>query len=183
MRGSQVREARISAEALHRLIRGKRTISVSLKSGSGVALLKTLLSPPSTCQASSCKCSPRGSRCTCGAPGVWRADVLIDPFRPGVLERLGLGPDVLLQLNPRLIIARLTGFRRDGPYSKMAGHDLNYIALSGVLSEPGSRRCFGATTCLPSVALQICSVAKARSRTSRRTFLVRLQVIGSAVRS
>jgi alpha-methylacyl-CoA racemase len=61
--------------------------------------------------------------------------VLIDPFRPGVLERLGLGPDVLLQLNPGLIIARLTGFRREGPYSKMAGHDLNYIALSGVLSE------------------------------------------------
>lgn len=61
--------------------------------------------------------------------------MLIDPFRPGVLERLGLGPDVLLKANPGLIIARLTGFRREGPYSKMAGHDLNYIALSGVLSE------------------------------------------------
>lgn len=67
-----------------------------------------------------------------------KADVLIDPFRPGVLERLGLSPtDVLLKQNPRLIIARLTGFRRDGKYKDMAGHDINYLAVSGVLSMLG----------------------------------------------
>ncbi|KGO47319.1 CoA-transferase family III [Penicillium expansum] len=66
------------------------------------------------------------------------ADVLIDPFRPGVLERLGLSPtEVLLKHNPRLIIARMTGFRRDGKYKDMAGHDINYIAVSGVLSMLG----------------------------------------------
>ncbi|CEJ60356.1 hypothetical protein PMG11_08933 [Penicillium brasilianum] len=65
-------------------------------------------------------------------------DVLIDPFRPGVLERLGLSPtDVLLKHNPRLIVARMTGFRRDGKYKDMAGHDINYIAVSGVLSMLG----------------------------------------------
>lgn len=61
-------------------------------------------------------------------------DVVIDPFRPGVLEKLGLGPDVLRALNGRLIVARMTGFRRSGKYSMMAGHDINYIAVSGVLS-------------------------------------------------
>lgn len=65
-------------------------------------------------------------------------DVLIDPFRRGVLENLGLSPkDVLLKRNPRLIVARLTGFRQDGKYSPMAGHDLNYLAVSGVLSMLG----------------------------------------------
>ncbi|PYH98387.1 CoA-transferase family III [Aspergillus ellipticus CBS 707.79] len=66
------------------------------------------------------------------------ADVLIDPYRPGVLERLGLSPsEVLLKHNPRLIVARLTGFRRDGKYKDMAGHDINYIAVAGVLSMLG----------------------------------------------
>jgi alpha-methylacyl-CoA racemase len=65
-------------------------------------------------------------------------DVLIDPFRPGVLERLSLSPtEVLLKCNPRLIIARLTGFRRDGKYKDMAGHDINFISVSGVLSMLG----------------------------------------------
>lgn len=68
---------------------------------------------------------------------VRAADVLIDPYRPGVLERLGLGPQTLRALNPRLIIARLTGFRRDGKYAQMAGHDINYIAVSGVLAMLG----------------------------------------------
>jgi len=63
-----------------------------------------------------------------------QADVLIEPFRPGVLEKLGLGPEVLLASNPRLIVARLTGFGQTGAYAKMAGHDINYIAASGVLS-------------------------------------------------
>ncbi|KAL1956795.1 hypothetical protein VTO42DRAFT_6745 [Malbranchea cinnamomea] len=69
---------------------------------------------------------------------VSSADVLIDPFRPGVLEKLGLCPtNVLLKRNPRLIVARMTGFRRDGKYKDMAGHDINYIAVSGVLSMLG----------------------------------------------
>ena len=65
------------------------------------------------------------------------ADVLIDPFRPGVLERLGLGPDALCAANPRLVYARLAGFRRDGRYAAMAGHDINYLAVSGVLAQLG----------------------------------------------
>lgn len=71
-------------------------------------------------------------------PLLTAADVLIDPFRPGVLERLGLSPtEVLLKHNPRLIVARMTGFRRDGKYKDMAGHDINYLAVSGVLSMLG----------------------------------------------
>jgi alpha-methylacyl-CoA racemase len=67
-------------------------------------------------------------------------DVLIDPFRPGVLEKSGLDPEnVLLKLNPRLVVARMTGFRRDGKYKDMAGHDINYIAVSGVLSLFGRK--------------------------------------------
>jgi alpha-methylacyl-CoA racemase len=66
-----------------------------------------------------------------------RADVLIEPFRPGVLERLGLGPAVLLGRNPRLVVARLTGFGQAGAYAGMAGHDVNYIAASGALSFLG----------------------------------------------
>lgn len=62
------------------------------------------------------------------------ADVLIDPYRPGVLEKLGLGPEDCERINPRLIYARMTGFpRANSSYSQMAGHDLNYIAVSGVL--------------------------------------------------
>jgi alpha-methylacyl-CoA racemase len=65
---------------------------------------------------------------------------VIDPFRPGVLEKAGLSPEhVLLKLNPRLIVARMTGFRRDGKYSQMAGHDINYLAVSGVLSLLGRK--------------------------------------------
>ncbi|KAF4989088.1 hypothetical protein FDECE_14813 [Fusarium decemcellulare] len=70
---------------------------------------------------------------------VKNIDVIIDPFRPGVLEKLGLDPEELTALNPRLIIARMTGFRRDGKYRNMAGHDINYIAVSGVLSMLGVR--------------------------------------------
>lgn len=64
-------------------------------------------------------------------------DVVIDPYRPRVLQKLSLGPDVLLPCNPRLIVARLTGFRKDGKYKNMAGHDINYLAISGVLSMLG----------------------------------------------
>lgn len=94
------------------LIRNKSSIKIDLKSPGGKDLFLRL---------------------------VKHADVLIDPFRPGVLEKLGLGPtEVLLKINPRLIVARLTGFRRDGKYAKMAGHDINYLAVSGVLSMLGS---------------------------------------------
>lgn len=65
------------------------------------------------------------------------ADGLIEGFRPGVMERLGLGPDVCLSRNPRLIYGRMTGWGQDGPVSKTAGHDLNYIALSGALWATG----------------------------------------------
>jgi alpha-methylacyl-CoA racemase len=67
------------------------------------------------------------------------ADVFLDPFRPDVLEKLGLSPQVLQRNNPRLIVARLTGFRREGKYSRSAGHDINYLAISGVLSLLGRK--------------------------------------------
>ena len=68
------------------------------------------------------------------------ADALIEGMRPGVMERLGLGPDVCLARNPRLVYGRMTGWGQNGPLAKVAGHDLNYIALSGALwfsGEPG----------------------------------------------
>nr|XP_032824545.1 alpha-methylacyl-CoA racemase isoform X4 [Petromyzon marinus] len=92
------------------LARGKLSLTLNLKCPQGVAVLRRL------CRAS---------------------DVLIEPFRPGVMERLGLGPDVLLGENPRLIYARLTGFGQSGPYASMAGHDINYAAMSGLLSMLG----------------------------------------------
>lgn len=92
------------------LARHKFSIAVDLKSRCGVALIKRLITS---------------------------VDVLIDPFRPGVLEKLGLGPDVLLTANPRLIYGRMTGFRRDGKYADMAGHDINYLAVSGTLGLLG----------------------------------------------
>jgi alpha-methylacyl-CoA racemase len=95
------------------LTRRKTSICVNIKSPAGVALIKKII------------------------PTV---DVVIDPFRPGVLEKAGLGPEnVLLKLNPKLIVGRMTGFRRDGKYSMMAGHDINYIAVSGVLSLFGRK--------------------------------------------
>ncbi|NXQ41938.1 AMACR racemase, partial [Catharus fuscescens] len=92
--------------------RGKRSLALDLKRQQGAAVLRRLC---------------RG------------ADVLIEPFRHGVMERLGLGPEVLLQENPRLIYARLTGFGQTGKYAQSAGHDINYLALSGVLSKLGRK--------------------------------------------
>lgn len=63
-----------------------------------------------------------------------RSDVLIEPFRPGVMEKLGLGPERLMSANPRLIYARLTGFGQTGSLALRAGHDINYLAISGLLS-------------------------------------------------
>jgi alpha-methylacyl-CoA racemase len=68
---------------------------------------------------------------------VSRSDVLIEGFRPGVMEKLGLGPDDCLSLQPRLVYGRMTGFGQSGPLAEAAGHDLNYIALSGVLHAIG----------------------------------------------
>jgi alpha-methylacyl-CoA racemase len=65
------------------------------------------------------------------------ADALIEGFRPGVMERLGLGPDVCLARNPRLVYGRVTGWGQDGPLSQVAGHDLNYIAITGALHAMG----------------------------------------------
>ncbi len=65
------------------------------------------------------------------------ADVVLEGFRPGVMERLGLGPDLLLAANPRLIFARMTGWGQDGPLAQAAGHDINYIAITGALSAMG----------------------------------------------
>ena len=62
------------------------------------------------------------------------ADVLLEPYRPGVMEKLGLGPGHCMSLNPRLVYARLTGFGQTGPLAHRAGHDINYLAISGVLS-------------------------------------------------
>ncbi|KAL2059881.1 hypothetical protein VTL71DRAFT_10036 [Oculimacula yallundae] len=94
------------------LTRHKSSIAVDLKSTSGIDFIKSLI--PHT-------------------------DVVIDPFRPGVLEKLGLGPEVLLGINPRIIVGRMTGFRRDGKYKDMAGHDINYIAVSGALALLGRK--------------------------------------------
>ncbi|KAI5924347.1 CoA-transferase family III [Camillea tinctor] len=94
------------------LARRKRSIAVDLKSPGGASLIRRLAS---------------------------RADILIDPYRPGVLETLGLGPAALLALNPRLVYARLAGFRRAGRYARMAGHDINYLAVAGVLGLLGRR--------------------------------------------
>lgn len=89
------------------LSRGKRSIAIELKNSLGVEALKRI-----------CR----------------KSDVLIEPFRPGVMEKLGLGPDILMKQNPKLVYARLSGFGQTGPYKHMAGHDINYIATSGILS-------------------------------------------------
>lgn len=70
---------------------------------------------------------------------IEQADALIEGFRPGVMERLGLGPEVCLQRNPALVYGRMTGWGQDGPLAHSAGHDLNYIALSGALHAIGPK--------------------------------------------
>ncbi len=79
-----------------------------------------------------------------GEPGklldlVAKADVLLDGFRPGTCERLGIGPDECAAVNPRLIYARITGWGQDGPMSKAGGHDINYLSQTGALSAIGYR--------------------------------------------
>ena len=94
------------------LARGRRSIAVDLKQAEGVEVVLRL---------------------------VEQADVLIEGFRPGVMERLGLGPDVCLERNPRLVFGRMTGWGQEGPLAHAAGHDINYIALAGAL-EPIGRK-------------------------------------------
>jgi alpha-methylacyl-CoA racemase len=67
------------------------------------------------------------------------ADALVEGFRPGVMERLGVGPDVAMARNPKLVYGRMTGWGQDGPYANAAGHDINYIALAGALAHFGRR--------------------------------------------
>ncbi len=72
---------------------------------------------------------------------VEAADAIVEGFRPGVMERIGLGPDVLMARNPRLIYARMTGWGQSGPLARTAGHDINFVGLTGMLAtigEPGS---------------------------------------------
>jgi len=90
--------------------RGKRSVALDLKSESGAAAVRRMLAG---------------------------ADVVIEGFRPGVMERLGLGPDECLGLNPRLVYARMTGFGQSGPLAPVAGHDIGYIALTGALWATG----------------------------------------------
>ena len=94
------------------LNRNKRSVMIDIKSPQGLASLRRLLV---------------------------KADVLIEGFRPGVMEKLGLGPKECLEVNPRLVYGRMTGWGQDGPLSQAAGHDLNYIALSGMLDAIGPK--------------------------------------------
>jgi alpha-methylacyl-CoA racemase len=75
--------------------------------------------------------------------------VLVEGFRPGVAERLGFGPEELARRNPRLVYGRMTGWGQDGPLAPTAGHDIDYIAISGALApigrSPGQRRTVMAT--------------------------------------
>ncbi|MBQ0797101.1 CaiB/BaiF CoA-transferase family protein [Zhongshania sp.] len=91
--------------------RGRKSIAVNLKSPEGVEVVLQLLES---------------------------ADVLIECFRPGVMEKLGLGPDICAQRNPALVYGRMTGWGQDGPMAKQAGHDLNYIAITGLLDSFGA---------------------------------------------
>ncbi|GLZ39479.1 CaiB/BaiF CoA-transferase family protein [Actinokineospora sp. NBRC 105648] len=92
------------------LTRGRRWIGVDVKSPEGLELVLRL---------------------------VDGADVLVEGFRPGVAERMGLGPDALLARNPRLVYGRITGWGQDGPLAAAAGHDINYIAIAGALHPIG----------------------------------------------
>ena len=92
------------------LARGRRSAAIDMKHPDGVAAVLRLLE---------------------------RADALLEGFRPGVMERLGLGPEVCLERNPRLVYGRMTGWGQDGPLAQAAGHDINYIALAGALAPIG----------------------------------------------
>ena len=90
--------------------RGRRSVALDLKSADGVETAHKLIKT---------------------------ADAMFEGFRPGVMERMGLGPEVTLACNPALVYGRMTGWGQDGPLSQAAGHDLNYIAISGALGAIG----------------------------------------------
>ena len=92
------------------LSHGKESIAINLKDKQGVEIIKKL---------------------------AQNTDVRIEPFRKGVMERLGLGPSDIFSLNPKIVYARLTGYGQNGELSQKAGHDINYISYSGVLSTIG----------------------------------------------
>ena len=92
--------------------RGKKSIAVDIRKPEGQEIIKKLIDS---------------------------ADVLIEGFRPGVMEKNNLGPDALLNINPKLIYGRMTGWGQTGPLANAAGHDINYIALSGVLGAIGKK--------------------------------------------
>jgi len=92
--------------------RGKKSVVLNLKDPSGVETLLRM---------------------------VENADVLIDPYRPGVCEKLGIGPSECQQRNPKLVLARMTGWGQDGPLANAAGHDINYIAITGALYAMGRK--------------------------------------------
>ena len=109
-RAAQVNPANFGRTNLEPVHRGRRSIGVDLKHPDGVEAVLQL---------------------------VEGADALIEGFRPGVTERLGLGPDVCLARNPRLVYGRMTGWGQDGPMAQASGHDINYIALCGALAHFG----------------------------------------------
>ena len=111
-RVSSVRGGDPSAPPADVLNRGRRSIGIDLKSDAGVETALKLAD---------------------------RADALVEGFRPGVAERLGIGPDECLARNPRLVYGRMTGWGQDGPYAQSAGHDINYISLAGALESMGRR--------------------------------------------
>ena len=97
---------------------------------------------------------------------VAQADVLVEGFRPGVAERLGLGPADCHAINPRLVYGRMTGWGQDGPLAQTAGHDIDYLALSGALHRSGGptgrRRC--PRTCSAISQADRCTSSSAYSR-------------------
>lgn len=109
-RSQAVGATTVEAARLDLVLRGRRSIAVDLKHPDGVALLLDL---------------------------VEQADVLVEGFRPGAMERLGVGPEVCLARNPKLVFGRMTGWGQDGPYAQVPGHDINYIAIAGVLAHLG----------------------------------------------
>ncbi len=109
-RAQSVAGADPTTPSLDLLNRGRRSVGVDLKHPDGVATVLRL---------------------------VERSDALVEGFRPGVAERLGIGPAECLARNPRLIYGRMTGWGQEGPYAHASGHDINYIALSGTLSMIG----------------------------------------------
>jgi alpha-methylacyl-CoA racemase len=94
------------------LLRGRKNVAIDLKHADGVEAALKLCD---------------------------RADILIEGFRPGVMERLGLGPDIVFGRNKKIVYGRMTGWGQDGPIAHTAGHDINYIALTGALHAIGTK--------------------------------------------